>query len=67
MVRHYVTISRRSRSSDDWYEADAADSLARTVHEQESTPQPTGIRDANGNELFAIDEREPVGFVRFGA
>lgn len=27
---------------------------------------PTGILGASGNELFAVIETDPIGFVRFG-
>lgn len=66
MPKRYVTIARRPRMDDDWQPyTDATDYLARTVHEPDTSPQPTGLLDAQGNELFAICEFEPIGFVRF--
>ena len=52
------------RAFEDW-EADALDSLPRTVHEPDPSPQPTGILDKHGNELFSISELGPIGFIRF--
>ncbi len=64
MARRYMT-KPRPRLDSDWYEADAVQSLARTVHEADNSPYPTGLFDASGNELYAVDEMEPIGFVRF--
>lgn len=62
-MRRYLT---RSRANDDWYEADASASLARTVHEPDPTPYKIGILDAQGNAIWAEDVMQPIGFVRFG-
>ena len=63
MSRRYVTLHRRA--NDEWWdEADACDSLAKTVYERDAEPRPTGLLDKQGNELFCIDEMDPVGFVR---
>lgn len=34
-----------------------------TVCEPEDAPQATGLLDVRGNKIFAVTEREPVGFV----
>lgn len=34
-----------------------------TVHEPEDEPQPTGLLDAQGNELMRETVRRPIGFV----
>ena len=33
-----------------------------TVFERDVSPQFTGLYDAHGNELWSVDEREPIGF-----
>jgi hypothetical protein len=33
-----------------------------TVLETADDPQPTGLLDANGNHLFRIVEKQPIGF-----
>lgn len=48
-----------------YYEAAATDYLARTVYERDRSPIVTGLYDAAGNELFAVEEVDPIGFVRF--
>ncbi|WP_290497653.1 hypothetical protein [Hyphomonas sp. UBA4494] len=59
-MRRYVPRPRLA-----YYEADATDYLARTVYERDTSPMPTGLYDGAGNELFAVEEIDPVGFVRF--
>lgn len=34
-----------------------------TVFEPEPEPRPTGLVDHHGNEIVAIEERDPIGFV----
>lgn len=63
MKRRYTTAGIITR----WSHADALDSLARTVHEPDPQTFDTGLLDASGNRLFAIDEMERIGFVRFKA
>lgn len=62
MARRYVTRPVLV-AYDDW-DAVAVDFLARTVHEQDRSPRPTGLLDAHGDEIFAVDEAEPIGFIR---
>lgn len=50
---------------DDAVSSDTA-SAARTVLEPEHTPRKTGLLDHLGNELFALDEMDRIGFVRHG-
>lgn len=59
-MKRYVTCA-------DWFEVRATDSLARTVHEQESGPKETGLLDANGRKLYAMIETGPIGFIQFRA
>jgi len=54
------------RSCDDDYEADALDSLARTVYEDYEIID-TGVIDADGNPIMARRRFDPIGFVRFKA
>lgn len=62
MARRYIAITR---PRGDWLGAvDATDYLARTVYEAEPSPRATGLFDASGTELYAVDEVDPVGFVR---
>lgn len=63
MATRYVT--KPAADAEFWDEANALDCLAREVYEADPAPRPTGVLDRSGNELYAINEREPVGFVRF--
>lgn len=57
MRRRY--IARAAIVSDEWgNQASTAD----TVFCGGDEPRRTGLLDINGNELFRIDEREPIGF-----
>jgi hypothetical protein len=59
-MRRYVT-----RPTAQWWEdAKGSDHLARTVHEQDRSPRDTGLLDAGGQKLFAVDAMDPIGFVR---
>lgn len=61
MPPKYVT--RRPRST--WCEEldmDVPDPAPLTVYEPDDGAEPTGILDASGNELWRIEEREPIGF-----
>jgi hypothetical protein len=48
-----------------WEDAKGSDHLARTVHEAERSPRDTGLVDASGSKIFAMDDRDPIGFVRW--
>ena len=61
----YVTLSRAQRAWwDDLYHLDSRlSSVDRViVHETLDDPQPTGLLDAHGNELFRMPEKRPIGF-----
>ena len=61
----YVTRSNAQRAWwDDLYHlAPRWPSVDRvTVHETPDDPQPTGLLDAHGNELFRMTEKRPIGF-----
>lgn len=58
----YVTMPTAARWSD-WI--DAENYLARTVHEQEPERRDTGLLDAAGVKLWRVEEKRPIGFVRY--
>lgn len=61
-VPRYVT-HRDARPRADW--ADFGDSVSRintTVFEQDDEPQPTGLLNANGDELYRVQDRPRMGF-----
>jgi hypothetical protein len=60
-MTRYFTAPRADWDDD----AKALDHLARTVHEPEPKPRDTGLLDAAGKKLWAMDDRQPIGFVRF--
>ena len=35
-----------------------------TVYEPDDTPRYTGLLDAQGNDLYAVEQRNPIGFRR---
>lgn len=49
----------------EWYNEPGPQPLTITVWEKERGPQKTGLLDKQGNELFSVNDGEPVGFVRF--
>ena len=61
----YVTLSPAQRAWwDDLYHLDPrATGIDRVqVLETSDDPQPTGLLDVHGNELFRITEKRPIGF-----
>lgn len=47
-----------------WHWSDeTAQKTGQTIHEEERKPRDTGLLDASGVKLFAIDVRDPIGFV----
>ncbi len=61
-MARYVTKPKAIWVEDDLYEQAPAYAEQITVFETDATPQPTGIYDADGNELFKVNDREPIGF-----
>lgn len=55
-MKRYVT---KAGWSPDWWLHEPQNGL--TVFERDA-PRKTGLLDAQGNELFAVDEMEPIGF-----
>ncbi len=61
----YVTLSRAQRAWwDDLYHLDPRSMGIDRVQVFETThdPQPTGLLDEHGNELFRLTEKRPIGF-----
>ena len=58
VVIRYVTRARWSEV----LEQDLDDRASVTVYEPDPAPEFIGILDAQGNELFRIEERDPIGF-----
>lgn len=58
-MRRYLALAARPTSSD-WLYPTQVPSI--TVHEPERAPKPTGLFDARGVPIFAIDDRAPLGF-----
>jgi hypothetical protein len=63
-VKYVAGASAQRAWWDDLYQLDSRPSgFDRvTVHETSDEPQPTGLLDANGNQLYRIIEKEPIGF-----
>lgn len=60
MTRTYVT--HPVVNWDDWW---ADEPRTMTVVEEDNPPRRTGLLNARGQDLFAVEEREPVGFVKW--
>jgi len=48
-----------------WDGPDPEDYLSRTVFEREPQAIKTGLLDAHGNDIYMIEENDPIGFVRW--
>lgn len=57
-MRRYVRAPLKS----EWDDEPFLPSLS--VFEADATPRKTGLFDKDGIELYAVDDREPIGFVR---
>lgn len=57
----YTTKRPRARWCDE-IEMDVMDPAPLTVYEPDDEPAPTGLLDAQGNELFRVRERNPIGY-----
>jgi len=44
---------------------DSEDYLARTIYQAEPQAIKTGLLDALGNDIYCMDEPEPIGFIRW--
>lgn len=62
MNKRYIT-KPRSRSEEWWenYEPLLPD---LTVHEPPSEPVPTGLLNKNGDELYSVNDRPKMGFLK---
>ena len=62
----YIAASTTQRAWwDDLYQLDRAQTGFDRVQVLEASdyPRPTGLLDAQGNELFRVIEKHPIGFV----
>lgn len=56
-------VGQRAWWDDLWQlDSSASGPKAVQIYEDDGGPQPTGLLDANGNELFRVREKNPVGF-----
>lgn len=65
-MSRYITRRPRPKARV-WYDdgfdhSDESKGSTLTVHEPDNEPIPTGLLDAQGNELLRKPERRPVGF-----
>ena len=61
----YLTLSPAQRAWwDDLYRLDPRSTGIDQVQVLETSydPQPTGLLDVHGNELFRVTEKRPIGF-----
>lgn len=64
-MRRYITISHKPRLADIDYDPDAENYLSRTVYEPEPQAIRTGLLNAQGNDIYCVEERDPIGFVNW--
>lgn len=50
---------------DEWPNEPRPQTTSMAVFEAERIPLRTGLVDVRGNDLYAMSENDPVGFVRF--
>lgn len=55
-------VTRPKMTVDEWGDADAALSLARTVIEQVREPVDTGLLNKHGLPLYRLPDERPSGF-----
>lgn len=55
-------VSRPIAYDDDGWWMDEGNPRSLMVHEDEREPQPTGLLDQHGNELYRVEDRHPIGF-----
>lgn len=60
MTRRYVTLW----SPVGEWTSEPQGSATMEVFEQDRSPRQTGLLDKHGHEIFAVDDRQPVGFLR---
>jgi hypothetical protein len=49
-----------------WWFRDAPHKQSIEAIETDRGPRKTGILDASGRPIYAADDRQPIGFIRFG-
>lgn len=60
MARYVTQPWPRGVAFDEYFEAPT---VSIDVIEQDRPPVDSGLLDANGQKLFRVDERHPIGFV----
>jgi hypothetical protein len=67
-MRRYVVRPRADSEADEtWLNYGPGDRETIDVFERERAPRDTGLLDARGERLVAIEDANPIGFVRLGA
>ena len=59
-MNRYIT-KPHARWCDD-LECEVAEPGPLVVFEPDGDPQPTGLLDAHGNELYRVSDRRPIGY-----
>lgn len=62
-MKRYVTM--RSKVAGMYDDPDAENYLARTIYQPEPQAIKTGLLDAQGNDIYMIEENDPIGYVRW--
>jgi hypothetical protein len=62
MGKRYVVRSQDREYWDDGQFMEGGGTPDLTVFENEDTPIATGLLDVDGNELFRVEDRQPIGF-----
>lgn len=68
-MKRYVSAPARCEGEWIGYQWEAfpsRESCARVLIEQERSVRDTGLLDASGGKIFAVDETAPIGFVPLG-
>lgn len=64
MPRRYVVRAVRRAVEDDWaWTETIMPERDISVYETDRAPQPTGLLDSRGNDLLAVNEPNPIGFL----
>ena len=64
MAPRYVPI-RAWQPVGEWLADPDRSRLSVDVVIRDDAPRDTGLVDASGTRLYAVEERDPIGFVRF--
>lgn len=64
-MRRYRVLAR-SESDWRWFEDQDRSPPPITIYEIDRGPRRTGLYDAAGNDIYAVEHVDPIGFVRLG-